>query len=526
MAELQYSSPQASVATPAHHEAAEWHEPVPETDNLYLFLALIGGLTLVRLIGLWLSAVDLYFDESQYWSWGQDLAFGSFSRLPLIAWTIAAANTVCGSSEACIRAPAPLFYFGMALCVYLTTREFYGNRAAFWSGLTAALAPGIVYSARIMTADVPLLFFWSLALLAYVKLLRGYRWWPWAVVLGVAFGLGILAKYAMIYFLLGVGLAAFFDHRALALLRSRVLWLALAGGALFFVPNLIWNLDNGLIAMVETGGNIRGPGAIFDIANAFGFLGAQFAIGGPIVFAALIFMTARFQRDWVTAADRVMLAFAVPVFAMITVLAIVSNANANWAAPAFISTFVAVPALLVQLDRAWLVTVSVAFGLFCQAALFFGDAFADKVSVPFLNQPDVYERTLGWRALGTETAAAAVRTGSKSIVGERRRDVASLVYYARESGIPIYAWPPKGAPDDHFQLTRPLPADAPAPVLAVSACGDAARFESQFETVDPIGSFKTPTGPTTSRTYFVFQLDGRLPTPKPLKSCRPPDNDE
>jgi hypothetical protein len=410
----------------------------------------------------------------------------------------------------------------MAACIYFTTREFYGNRAAFWSGLTAILAPGIVFSARIMTTDVPLLFFWSLALLAYVKLLRGYPWWPWAVVLGVAFGFGILAKYAMVYFLIGVVLAAFCDHRAMNLLKGKVLWLALAGGALFFVPNLIWNLDNGLITLVKTGGNIRGPGAVFDPLNPIAFLAAQFGIGGPVIFAVLVLMAVRFRSDWVTNADRVMLAFAVPVFALLTLLAAITTANANWAAPAFVSTFVAVPALLVQLERTWLVLVSIGIGLFCQVTLLFGDAFADRMTLPFLSRPDVYAPTLGWRAFGAETAAAAERTGSKSIVAEERRDVASLVYYARHAGIPVYAWPPKGTPEDHFELTRPLTAAAPAPILAVSACGEAQRFTAQFESVDPIGSFRTPTGPTSSRTYFVFQLDGRLPNPKPLKNCKPP----
>jgi hypothetical protein len=54
------------------------------------------------------SDVDLFFDESQYWSWSRELAFGYFSKPPLLAWLIAAAERVCGDSEACIRAPAPL----------------------------------------------------------------------------------------------------------------------------------------------------------------------------------------------------------------------------------------------------------------------------------------------------------------------------------------------------------------------------------------------------------------------------------
>src|SRR5690606_20412175 len=99
------------------------------------------------------SVVDLFFDEAQYWAWSRDLAFGYFSKPPLIAWLIAATEAVCGSSEACLRSPAPLFYFGMSVVIHSAANMLYGRRAAFWCGLTAALAPGIAYSARLITTD-------------------------------------------------------------------------------------------------------------------------------------------------------------------------------------------------------------------------------------------------------------------------------------------------------------------------------------------------------------------------------------
>src|SRR6516162_1617206 len=72
-------------------------------------------LTVVRLIGLRISIVDLFFDESQYWAWSRELALGYFSKPPMLAWLIAAAEHVCGPSEACIRAPAPLMSLATSL---------------------------------------------------------------------------------------------------------------------------------------------------------------------------------------------------------------------------------------------------------------------------------------------------------------------------------------------------------------------------------------------------------------------------
>ncbi len=68
-------------------------------------------------------------------------------------------------------------------------------------------------SSRIISTDVPLLFFWSLALLAYVHLLIAPRK-RWAIVLGLSIGLGLLSKYAMIYLVPGMLLAALASRRA------------------------------------------------------------------------------------------------------------------------------------------------------------------------------------------------------------------------------------------------------------------------------------------------------------------------
>jgi len=227
-------------------------------SRLGLAVAILAGLTLVRVIGLAASVVDLFPDEAQYWAWSRDLAWGYFSKPPLLAWTIAAADHVCGSAEACIRAPAPILYFATSLLVYAIAATLYDDRAAFWASMLTALGTGVVFSARIISTDVPLLLFWALALLAYVKLLQQPKL-SWSVVLGLALGLGLLAKYAMIYFLLGAGLAALFEADARKLLadqldravgRERIHDIDLVGPvdraeAVFDVVDFVEDMDDG-----------------------------------------------------------------------------------------------------------------------------------------------------------------------------------------------------------------------------------------------------------------------------------------
>src|SRR6201987_4143713 len=101
--------------------------------GLGVALIALAALTVVRLVGLKFSAVDLFYDEAQYWAWSREPAFGYFSKPPLLAWTIALAEHVCGSSEACIRAPAPVLYFGTSLLVYAIARQLYDAPVALYS---------------------------------------------------------------------------------------------------------------------------------------------------------------------------------------------------------------------------------------------------------------------------------------------------------------------------------------------------------------------------------------------------------
>jgi 4-amino-4-deoxy-L-arabinose transferase-like glycosyltransferase len=486
--------------------------------GLGLAVVLLAALTLIRLIGLHFSAVDLYFDESQYWAWSRELAFGYFSKPPLLAWIIAIAGHVCGSGEACVRSPAPILYFGTSLIIYAVARQLYEARVAFYAALSVALATGAVFSARIISTDVPLLFCWAVALLAYVKLLGGGP--PrWAVLLGIALGLGLMAKYAMIYFVLGMALAALFDDDARRLLRTPAPWLAFLIAAVVVAPNILWNIENGLATFRHTGDNIQGAGLEFDPRKGFEFILAQFAVFGPVVFGGLLLALARIASSAIGRADRLMLAFAIPPLALVTAVGFVTRALANWAAPAFLSAAIVVVAILIRRGAWKWLAASLAIGVTLQVLALAGDAAAKRISVPGLANGDVYHRTLGWRALGERAGTLARRVGARAIVSDQRDEVASLLYYWRDQPEQVLVWPKGLVPDHHFELTRALTDAAPQPILFVSRCPHGGRLAAQFASVEPLGSFEAPTGPTTARTYYAFKLDARQGSIRPLGWC-------
>jgi Dolichyl-phosphate-mannose-protein mannosyltransferase len=483
-------------------------------------VAILVALTVVRLIGLKFSTVDLFFDEAQYWAWSREPAFGYFSKPPLLAWIIAIADHVCGSSEACIRSPAPILYFGTSMLVYAVARLLYDVQIAFFSALSVALALGAVFSARIISTDVPLLFCWALALLAYVKLVRGAGM-RWAVVLGIALGFGLMAKYAMIYFVLGAALAAWLEQDARRLLYTPAPWLALLIAAVIVAPNILWNFNNDLATFKHTGGNIQGSGVALNPFNGLEFFGAQFLVFGPIVFAVLLATIVQIALPTITRADRLMLAFAIPPLALVTALAFVTRALANWAAPAFVSAVIVVVAILIRRGAWRWLAASLALGVMAQMALLAGDAMATRIHVPTPSGgSDPYHRTLGWRVLGERAGELARRSGARAIVGDARDDEASLVYYWRDQPEQVLAWQRGPYPDHQFELSRPLTQAAPLPLLFVSRCAGTGRLAAQFSSVEALGHFDAPTGPTTKRTYFAFKLDGPRGPIGPLGGCR------
>lgn len=482
-------------------------------------LMVIAALTAVRIVGLHTSNVDLFFDEAQYWAWSRELAFGYFSKPPLLAWIIAAFDSLCGSGEACVRMPSPVIYFGTCLVIYAVANELYGREVAAWSAIAFAFGTAIAFSARIISTDVPLLFCWAVALLAYVKLLKAPDW-RWTAVLGIALGVGLLAKYAMIYFALCAICAGFIDRDARALLTRPQTYAALAIAALIVSPNIHWNFAHDFVTVKHTGDNISGGGFRFRPTDALSFVGAQFAVAGPLVFAAFLVILTRIGRSDIEREDRLMLAFAIPPLALVTALSLVRSANANWAAPACVSMTVLVVAWWLRNGTWRWLWATLAIGVAMQVAVLIGDANAYRISISALgNQADVYRRTLGWRPLGDTVAQIAQKAGAKTVAAEGRGEVAALIYYLRDHPVRTVSWQAWANPQHHFELTRSLDDNAKEPVLFVSACPYTARLERYFAEITPLGQIAPKSGPTSARYYQTFKLDKRRRTIGPLGPC-------
>jgi 4-amino-4-deoxy-L-arabinose transferase-like glycosyltransferase len=103
----------------------------------------------------------------------------------------------------------------------------------------------------------------------------------YALLLGASLGLGLLAKYAAIYFLLCVAIDAWSNKRAREALRGGRAIVALAIAFALIAPNLVWNAEHSFVTFSHTAENAGWKEAIH-LGAALEFLGSQFAVFGPI----------------------------------------------------------------------------------------------------------------------------------------------------------------------------------------------------------------------------------------------------
>jgi hypothetical protein len=480
-------------------------------------ILIVVVLTIVRLVALRFSAVDLFYDEAQYWSWSRGIALGSYTHAPVLAWIISAASHVCGNDEWCVRAPSSLLYAGTSLVVYAIGRRLYDERAGFWAALSIALATGVVFSSRIISTDVPLLFCWAVALWAYVSLLiePSKRW---GLLLGLAVGLGMLAKYAMIYFLPGMALAALFSRRARLLFKRPEVWLALLVAILVVAPNIAWNASNGFATVEHTGDIVLGDPSHPSVMRVLEFLSTQFAVFSPVIFAVMIIATCRLGSSALVEQDRILIALFIPALAIVAVFAFFVKANANWAAASLVSGAVLTGALLSRRNAKGWMALSVAIGVGLQAALVTTDAIADRLAIPHVANP--YRRTMGWRQYAQAVDDMARRSGAKSIVTDSRADFAALQYYLRGRPEQVLWWRPTTVPN--FALKDALTASSPEPILYPSACASLARVHETYAKIEPLGPVAVPITKIArdgERVFYGFRLSGpRGPTP-PFTGC-------
>jgi len=525
---------------------------------------LLASLLVGRVLAILVSPLDLGPDEAQYWRWGQDFQWGYYSKPPLIAWLIGAVTSIFGDSAWAVRLPAPFLHTLTACLLFWTARQIQDARTGYYAVLIYILMPGVTFSSGLMTTDSVLFVFWALALLALWTLRSGKAAPIWALVLGLAIGAGFLAKYAMIYFLIGLALSLIIDRptrRAFTLANTL---LAVAGALIMFGPHIGWNLANELQTLSHTADNANWSGELFHPENTVKFFVDQMGVFGPVSFLTLLAGIGLVFRPGTQATDqtgRWLLFFILPPLVIILGQAITARAHANWAATAYLAASLLLARWITSDHKlpwlSWLAAAGAVFvatlyvpdlrllarvglgggfaallltmgagnswrmrGLLWTSLLLHGAAalvFTTLAAGPTWLADDAglanaFKRTRGWDHTAIALSDIADDHGAVGILVDERENWHGLDFYgAGKVDTPIYAWRRYPIPKSYADL-HALPNGVPGPVLIASVRKQfRPRMRADFETIDEIGYLGIPLGGGIKRRFKLYLGYGHKP---------------
>jgi 4-amino-4-deoxy-L-arabinose transferase-like glycosyltransferase len=296
-------------------------------------------LIVFKIAAIYFTDFSLYGDEAQYWLWSQTLDLGYYSKPPLLAWFLGGYSGLFGDSFISLKTFPIVVYFFISYAIYkLCLNLSFDKKNAKLCALSFLIIPAASLSSFLISTDLLLLLFWTISMVLLLKVIKTNSTLSF-LLLGLFLGLGFLAKYAAIYFLLSLFLLLVFDRTSLKSFRNNPL------GVLVFVlsfilvllPNILWNFNNGWITLSHTSDNANLQNLNLNLYEPIKFLGSQILMVGPLLFIFFIFFLKNFRLDY---ENKFLLIFSLPIILIVLVESVLVRANANWAAPALISIFI------------------------------------------------------------------------------------------------------------------------------------------------------------------------------------------
>jgi|GEM_PF-120094 len=202
---------------------------------------LVGFLTIVTLVRMVAAAaIPMTEDEAYYRLWSHSIDFGYFDHPPMVAWWIAAGQTVFGDNPLGSRVLAVCATTLTSVLIYAIARECRlsfatASMAAIW--YNATLLAG--FGGQLIVPDGPSTLFWTLTLFSLLRARHTSSvWW---LIAGVAAGLAVLSKYSALFIAPGCLLWLLSSAEGRRKLLSPWPWVCAACAVSIASTNVVWN---------------------------------------------------------------------------------------------------------------------------------------------------------------------------------------------------------------------------------------------------------------------------------------------
>jgi 4-amino-4-deoxy-L-arabinose transferase-like glycosyltransferase len=227
----------------AHASSGSTAEPAVNYIGIFTVTIVI---TLVHLVTN--GRYGFHRDELQVLSDALHLEWGYVVYPPLTPFVERVGMSIFGLSLVGLRLFSVIAQATVIIFSGLMARELGGGRLAqFATALSVALAPLALFEGTEFQYTSFDYLWWVLLAYFVVRLLKSED--PrWCLAIGTVAGLGMLTKYTMAFFVIGVVGGALLT-RARRYLLSRWFWAGIALAFLIFLPNLVWQVRHDFISI-------------------------------------------------------------------------------------------------------------------------------------------------------------------------------------------------------------------------------------------------------------------------------------
>ena len=470
------------------------------TAGWAFLLLLFPGMWLLRMACAVLSGSSLFVDEAQYWDWSRQLAWGYYSKPPVLPFLIKLSSAVGGDGAAGVRwlvqalwglIPLMLWRLGFEMQRDTQSPLNHPHAVGAWAAAlaTATLVFGVL--GQVATTDGPLIFCWVLQMWLLWRALQQPQAWTRWLALGLVLALGVLSKYTM-----AASLATW-----LVLLLRQPQWLVLRGmlsagvlALLCWLPHLAWNQAHDWPTLKHTAELLAGAAAsdesklVLWSERALEYIAGQLLIAGPVV----LFMAWRgFQHRGDTQRSHVLSPsaawawhFSWPLWVVGGWQALQGNAQVNWPAPALMGACIVLAWWLASRPQAWswrgpLGVVLVSSLL--SAVISLGGDWRERFGLPPQDEPwALWARAQGWDESFVALQPLVAAHSDATLVALDRTVIAHASYAWRAQGWRPQSWQRTPYPDHHYDLTNRFVPDATKPQVLLVLQGPLPDFVHQF----------------------------------------------
>jgi hypothetical protein len=249
-----------------------------------IFVFLVFHLVLTATLGLGV-------DECYTIGVSHDLKLFYYDHPPLHYWIAHAFMPLLGDGRA-LRLPFVAMFAATSWLMYLLARQMFGARAGIWAVLALNLSGFFTLAGGWVVPDGPLMLCLTAAAYTIARALFPFRappspWWTW-ICAGLWIGLAGLAKYHVVFFVIGLLVYVVSAPQRRRLLLSPAPWAGAAVALALVTPVIVANAEHHWASFAFQGGRALTTGSFPKIGQFLANLGGQCLWMLPWIFVPMV----------------------------------------------------------------------------------------------------------------------------------------------------------------------------------------------------------------------------------------------